>query len=90
MGKALCSDLPFPYPFGATMPESNFQGSQPNFVGYQAADGSSFSGDLIMPYLAKNNIVISSWGSAENWMAHTASSQMIIGFYSHVTSRFLF
>jgi U11/U12 small nuclear ribonucleoprotein SNRNP20 len=46
--------------------QSNIQGSQPNFVGYQAADGSSFSGDLIMAHSAKNNIVTASWSSAEN------------------------
>ncbi len=61
--------MPFYYPGPVSGPmaqQSNIQGSQPNFVGYQAADGSSFSGDLIMAHSAKNNIVTASWSSAEN------------------------
>jgi len=35
--------------------QSNFLGSQPNFVGYQAAERNSFSGDL---FLIKQNVVL--------------------------------
>jgi U11/U12 small nuclear ribonucleoprotein SNRNP20 len=31
---------------GTMVQQSNFLGSQPNFVGYQAAERNSFSGDL--------------------------------------------
>ena len=37
------------------MQQSNFLGSQPNFVGYQAAERNSFSGDL---FLIKQNVVL--------------------------------
>ncbi|KAF0919471.1 hypothetical protein E2562_029596 [Oryza meyeriana var. granulata] len=41
---------------GAMVPQSNFVGSQHNFVGYQAADGSSFSGNILGGHTSWGNL----------------------------------
>jgi hypothetical protein len=33
---------------GAMVQQTNFLGTQPNFVGYQAVEGNSFSGDCLL------------------------------------------
>uniref|UniRef100_A0A0D9Y646 non-specific serine/threonine protein kinase n=1 Tax=Oryza glumipatula TaxID=40148 RepID=A0A0D9Y646_9ORYZ len=41
---------------GPMAQQSNIQGSQPNFVGYQAADGSSFSGNILGGHTSWGNL----------------------------------